>query len=1046
MNITIGEYIVIKKIGSGGLADVFEAEEPSGRRVAVKMLREPERGGAHVRRFLREGRLLMRLENSGLPRCFDVVDGERPYIVLELLQGDTLGAVVKRNGALGAERVVALATKLLGVLEFLHGNGVIHRDVKPNNVFVCNDGRYMLMDLGLAGDVVDPLTTTLGDVMGTYAYMAPEQIAGAETDARADLYSLGVTLFESIVGKRPFGAIGAAATLQAQRQEGAASVSQLAPSDTPDRLIEVVSQLMSWDPSGRPESAGVAMAILTGYVGRRQDLAIPLMVGRSGPMGAIEAVLDVGGWVRFLGEVGMGCGTVAQSAWKMAAQRNFEIISVRCRKVGAVANIVSQISKAVAILVGEIGEEVSDLAKELNNLNGEKGVLLLVENLDQASPEEVEELTKLVITSEIPAVVTDSVGEYSLPCRTIRLRALTLNEVSELVRGMLSGASVPEGLAVDLHHMTGGMPAAVVAGVRDLHNRNLLYFDGVDDDGGALWKLSGAVELRTGAVVQRMAEQLRNRLSSDAAAIVDVLAFFGGPCPIEVLLVVAGVPEDTLAPYELRGQRIISETKPGWLELRSGPLAGVWVAKIDKQREGSIHRMIVRELENVEESSWREEQVKYHTAMAVDGDDSAQALVDLGAWLVDQGAPNRGLVVLDRASKDLHLAPETAAIGALARGRALLTIGKTALAVEAFYACKRLAQVDKSSQVYLRSCIELADVSVKHGQLERASNSIAEASLSPNLDDSDRVRVAITEALMMLCQGNLSGARTILAGFVERPVSAYLCGRIEGVVGKVDLAEGYVDSGLAGLRRWASECREAGNYGEYLEALYNVVSATIRLGRLSEALRTVQVMRRLVRSRGILSYSRMTTVASAKIDIASGLVEQGRGRLRAVGDLDSAQTIVRLDFIALRGQVRVWRGDFPAALAAHYRGISEARDAGWLARAHFHEAVSSILTGRGAELEVALKWLSQRGESYLVSRVLGIGAKVGGDPELLALAVRHAEKAGDIFQLIDALRCSGGEENRTRAAEVATTVLDASTAEQRSHLLSLSIIKWALGG
>jgi hypothetical protein len=159
-----------------------------------------------------------------------------------------------------------------------------------------------------------------------------------------------------------------------------------------------------------------------------------------------------------------------------------------------------------------------------------------------------------------------------------------------------------------------------------------------------------------------------------------------------------------------------------------------------------------------------------------------------------------------------------------------------------------------------------------------------------------------------------------------------------------------------------------------------------------------------------------------------------------------AQTIVRLDFIALRGQVRVLTGDFPAALAAHYRGASEAKIAGWQARAHFHDAVSAILTGRGGDLEVALKWLSERGESYLVSHVLGIGAKVGGDPELLALAVHHAEKAGDIFQLIDALRCSGGESNRRRAAEVVNTVLAASTAEQRSHLLSVSIIKWALGG
>jgi hypothetical protein len=1046
MNINIGEYSVVKKLGSGGLADVFEASSPDGKHVAIKLLREPERGGAYVRRFLREGRLLMRFEHSGLPRCYDVVDCDRPYIVLELLVGDTLGAVVRRNGGVGAEKIVKLATKMLNVLEFLHGNGVIHRDVKPNNVFVCDDGRYMLMDLGLAGDVVDPLTTTLGDVMGTYAYMAPEQIAGAETDRRADLYSLGVTLFECIVGKRPFGTIGAAATLQAQRQEGAASVGELAPLGTPERLIEVVSQLMSWDPSGRPESAGVALAVLTGHVGRRQDLALPQMVGRSGPLGAIEAVLDIGGCIRFVGEIGMGCGTVAQAAWKMAAKRNFEIISVRCRNVGAGANVVAQITNAVTILVGEIGEDSTSLCSELKNLHQEHGVLLLIENLELATPQDVREIVELIDNLEIPTILTDSVGEYVLPCRIIRLRALTLNEVSKLVGGMLSGASVPDGLAMDLHRTTGGLPAAVVAGVRDLHTRNMLYFFGVGDDGGAIWRMSGAVELRSGAVIQRMAEQLNARLSCDARAIVDVMAVFGGACPTEVLLAVSGVSDDSVAPFELLSQRIVSEPKRGWLELRSGPLAGVWGANVEKRREVEIHRMYVLELEGVEDSRWRTEHIKYHSAMAVDGDGSAQALVDLGAWLVENGAPNRGLIVLDKASRESHLDPNTAAVGALARGQALISVGLTALAVEAFYACKRLAQSDTTSRVYTRSCIELADVCVKHGHLERASNSIAEASAAVSLDESDKIRLGITQGLLHLCEGELVTARKTMEELPTLSLSPYLIGKIEGVLAKVDLAEGKVEPGLKGLRKWAEQCSRTGSTGEHVEALYHVVSANIRLGRLSDALQAVHLMGRLVRNKGILSYNRMTTVAAAKVDIASGLVQQGRGRLRALGDLDNAQTIVRLDFIALRGQVRVLRGDFPAALAAHYRGASEAKDAGWQARYHFHRAVSSILTGRGVELEVALKWLSDRGESYLVSHVLGIGAKVGGDPELLALAVRHAEQAGDIFQLIDALRCSGGEENRERALEVANAVLSASTVEQRAQLLNVSIIKWALGG
>jgi serine/threonine protein kinase len=201
----VAGFVVDEFLGAGGIADVYRATaDADGRVVALKILREPERSRANVRRFVREGYLLQRLAHEGLPLCHEVVEEPRPLLVLELLEGCTLSERLTQTGPLGAEEVFAVALAMLRVLGFLHHRGVIHRDVKSSNIYLCSDGRVMLMDLGLAMDPEDPFTTTLGDVMGTYAYMAPEQIAGAEVDPRSDLYSLGITLYEALCGRRPY--------------------------------------------------------------------------------------------------------------------------------------------------------------------------------------------------------------------------------------------------------------------------------------------------------------------------------------------------------------------------------------------------------------------------------------------------------------------------------------------------------------------------------------------------------------------------------------------------------------------------------------------------------------------------------------------------------------------------------------------------------------------------------------------------------------------------------------------------------------------------
>ena len=114
MTIALDDYLIDRKLGAGGLADVFAATDPDGKVVALKLLREPERGGGHVRRFLREGRLLQRFSHPSLPKCFDIIEGERPYIVLELMEGETLSERVRGRGPLPPDQVIQIATEVMG--------------------------------------------------------------------------------------------------------------------------------------------------------------------------------------------------------------------------------------------------------------------------------------------------------------------------------------------------------------------------------------------------------------------------------------------------------------------------------------------------------------------------------------------------------------------------------------------------------------------------------------------------------------------------------------------------------------------------------------------------------------------------------------------------------------------------------------------------------------------------------------------------------------------------------------------------------------------
>ncbi|HEU4732567.1 MAG TPA: protein kinase [Kofleriaceae bacterium] len=207
----VGRYRLIRLIGKGGMGRVYEAVQPAlGSRVAIKVLAEDAADRPDlVDRFFTEARTVAMIRHEGIVNVLDLawLPGGRPAIVMELVTGHTLGALVRgRPAPIGG--AVQVMIEVLSALAAAHAIGIVHRDLKPDNILITSIGRAKVLDFGiakLAADRHGPLPhTRTGAVLGTPQYMSPEQIGGATLDARSDLYSAGVVLFEAVTGRRPF--------------------------------------------------------------------------------------------------------------------------------------------------------------------------------------------------------------------------------------------------------------------------------------------------------------------------------------------------------------------------------------------------------------------------------------------------------------------------------------------------------------------------------------------------------------------------------------------------------------------------------------------------------------------------------------------------------------------------------------------------------------------------------------------------------------------------------------------------------------------------
>ena len=274
-----GRYTIERTIGAGGMAVVYRAhDEELDRDVAIKVLADHHASDPEFRqRFLREARLAAPLSHPNIVSVYDAgeVDGS-PYIVMELVEGTTLAAELKRRNRLPPAEAIDLGVQACAGLQHAHAGGLVHRDVKPQNLLLGEEGVLKIADFGIARAIEGTQLTLAGTILGTAAYLSPEQAAGEPVTPAADLYSLGAVLYEAIGGRPPFD-FETLAQLAAQHRDGTVeSLRELAP-ETPSELDDLVRGCLAREPAARPDSAaslGHALAALS-----PEPLTVPLPGG-----------------------------------------------------------------------------------------------------------------------------------------------------------------------------------------------------------------------------------------------------------------------------------------------------------------------------------------------------------------------------------------------------------------------------------------------------------------------------------------------------------------------------------------------------------------------------------------------------------------------------------------------------------------------------------------------------------------------------------------------------------------------------------------------
>jgi serine/threonine-protein kinase len=293
-----GRYRVEQTLGHGGMASVYLARDSElDRPVALKVLAEQYADdGAFRRRFVREARLAARLSHANVVQVYDTgEEGGRPYIIMEYVPGETLADLFEHRHKLPVRDVVGTGRQAALGLEHAHAAGLVHRDVKPQNLLIRDDGAVKIADFGIARAAEASRLTELGTVLGTAAYLAPEQARGEEVTPAADIYSLGAVLYEGLTGRTPHQFSSLTELAEKQRSGEVVPVRDLEP-NVPERIEALVMRCLAREPRFRPASAAEIASVLDGGTASDEGEATRVGATKQLPARRFQARRGRGAW------------------------------------------------------------------------------------------------------------------------------------------------------------------------------------------------------------------------------------------------------------------------------------------------------------------------------------------------------------------------------------------------------------------------------------------------------------------------------------------------------------------------------------------------------------------------------------------------------------------------------------------------------------------------------------------------------------------------------------------------------------------------------
>ena len=253
----VGDYQILRELGAGGMGKVFQVRNVISDRIEAMKVLLPDLVGdpGLADRFLREIKVQAALEHPPIAGLRTAMrDGNQLLMVMEFVEGRTVGEYLEQ-GPIPVQNAVGICMEVLGALDYAHSRGIVHRDIKPSNIMITNQGQVKLMDFGIARVMTDPSLTQTHQTTGSLYYMSPEQINGAQLDGRSDLYSLAVSLYEMVTGKRPFDGENTFAIMAAHMQQPPVPPVQQDPR-VPAGVSDVILMGLAKDPNARFQTAG----------------------------------------------------------------------------------------------------------------------------------------------------------------------------------------------------------------------------------------------------------------------------------------------------------------------------------------------------------------------------------------------------------------------------------------------------------------------------------------------------------------------------------------------------------------------------------------------------------------------------------------------------------------------------------------------------------------------------------------------------------------------------------------------------------------------